>query len=176
MSQTDLHRLEPGPYRDAFLVFCIAEISAQLLNHFLCQAYGQPDVQGGLCLLTSTDITTVTHSSHSPVSAFRTPFLGWTLSAINDYVEQNVPARNPLSEKFYVVLDDETVRSGGKSCLLVENVVERRRRYAAQGLSPTPDYEDEGEEVKSVRIGVDEALQMLSGLDERSLDMVELMD
>ena len=87
-----------------------------------------------------------------------------------------MPARNPLSEKFYVVLDDETVRSGGKSCLLVENVVERRRRYAAQGLSPTPDYEDEGEEVKSVRIGVDEALQMLSGLDERSLDMVELMD
>ena len=100
--------------------------------------------------------------------------MGWSIEAINDWVEENVPEKAPLSEKFYVILDEETLREA-KSCLLAENVVERRRRYAEERLSPTPGYEG-SEKVKSVRESFEEALQTLSALDGRSMDMVELID
>ena len=54
-----------------------------------------------------------------------------------------------LCERLYAVLDEVTVNDG-KSCLLAENVVKRRHRYAEQRLSSVPEYE-ENEKIESVR-------------------------
>lgn len=144
------------------------------MDRFLQQALDQPYVQGDLCILTSIDISSMTHTTCPPVNSFHSPFLGWTVEALNDFVESNVHAKEPLNEKFYVVLDEETATSGN-SCLLVENVVERRRRFSEQRLSPTPGYDDD-EKIKSVRSSFEEALQSVSALDISSMDMQEMID
>ncbi|MCJ1433207.1 hypothetical protein MMC27_002566 [Xylographa pallens] len=174
MSTTKSGRLEPGQYRDAFLVFIVTKVSTETLNQFLKQAYDQPDVQGALCVMTSKDIASITHESRPPIDAPTSPFLGWPLEVVNDYVEEHVRTREPLSEKFYVVLDEETARNA-KSCVLVENVVQRRRRYAEKRLSPTPGYEGD-EKVKYVRMPFEDVLQTASALDFGSGDMQELVD
>ncbi|MCJ1476441.1 hypothetical protein MMC13_005107 [Lambiella insularis] len=145
MSDTKSNKLGKGPYRDAFLVFIVAEI----LNQFLKQAYDDPDVQGALCVVTSEDIEAITHESRPPVGVPHSPFLGWSLEAMNDFVEEHVRSKEPLSEKFYVVLDEETARNA-KSCVLVENLVERRRRYAEKRLSPTPGYEGDAKRTHAI--------------------------
>ncbi|MCJ1475695.1 hypothetical protein MMC13_004358 [Lambiella insularis] len=174
MSQTAPKRLEPGMFRDYFAVFCIAEIPTNIIDRFLQKALDQPEVQSELCVMTSTDVDSITHSSRPPFSAFQSPFLGWTLDALNDFIEANFHSKEPLSEKFYIVLDKMTATSGN-SCLLVQNTVERSRRYTEKRLSPEPGYEGD-EKTKSVRSNFEEALQSVGAWDIGCGDMQEMID
>jgi hypothetical protein len=60
--------------------------------------------------------------------------------------------------------------------LLVENVVERRRRDAEKQLSPDPGYGDDEEKVKAARQPFREGALDTSALDVRSMDMVEVVE
>ena len=87
-------------------------------------------------------------------------------------MEEHVGNKAPLSEKFFVVLDEETEYSG-QTCIIVENLVERRRRFTKKRLSPDPGYEGD-DKVKHAREDLGKAVQTLVALDISQINIQEL--
>ncbi|KAI9749111.1 MAG: hypothetical protein M1835_001638 [Candelina submexicana] len=109
-------------------VYCTAELPTKIIDKFLEHAYSTPFHRYQFCLITTTDIGSLTEPSHSPLAAFKSPFVGKFSGICGGYVSKYTSSNSLLSQKAFVYLDEQTAKDGNTCCIAdAENACVRSR-------------------------------------------------
>ncbi|KAI1391407.1 uncharacterized protein F4822DRAFT_427256 [Hypoxylon trugodes] len=116
--------MDPDALQDTIPVFCTAAISHEILNEFLVQGLGAPELANPgadfvAVLVDTLDVATITKPSRPPIGKPTTyPFIDWSVEDVIQFSEAHFDRfKQGIVPDHIVILDKQTVED--KTCLLV---------------------------------------------------------
>lgn len=96
----------------------IPNTSPQILDEFITEAFkgafaliDDGHVGGAICILQTSDLSSITRRSRTPMPAFHSPFLSKSDAEIRTWMQEHVHDSDTFASSTFTILDAETIRN-----------------------------------------------------------------